>query len=83
MSNIDFKNEFADILTNSYLPTNATSEEYAAIWSKINNIIFPNIPQKLFRFRTCNLDSVMSFNSRQSLLVLPRLLKINTIRWYI
>ena len=61
MSNIDFKNEFADILTNSYLPTNATSEEYAAIWSKINNIIFPNIPQKLFRFRTCNVDSIMSF----------------------
>lgn len=61
MSNIDFKNEFADILTNSYLPTNATSEEYAAIWSKINNIIFPNIPQKLFRFRTCNADNIISF----------------------
>ena len=48
MSNIDYKNEFADILTNSYLPTNAASEEYATTWSKLNYIIFPNIPQKLF-----------------------------------
>lgn len=61
MSNVDFKNEFANILTNSYLPTNATPEEYATTWSKINNIIFPNIPQKLFRFRTCNADNIISF----------------------
>lgn len=61
MSNVDFKNEFANILTNSYLLTNATPEEYATTWSKINNIIFPNIPQKLFRFRTCNADSIISF----------------------
>ena len=51
MSNIDFKNEFADILTNSYLPTNATSEEYAAIWSKINDIIFPVMWSKMVGFR--------------------------------
>lgn len=61
MSHNDFKNEFANILTNSYLPTSATPEEYAAVWSKINDIIFPNIPHKLFRFRTCNANNIISF----------------------
>ena len=60
----DFKTEFAELLENTYIPSNATNEESAEFWKKINTLLLPNIPTKLFRFRTCNVDNIMSFQKK-------------------
>lgn len=59
--NKDFKDDFATLLANSYLSSDATVEESYKVWTELNTLLFSNIPQKLFRFRTCNADSIISF----------------------
>lgn len=62
-ANKDFKAQFAQLLANTQLSSNAPQEEAQRIWNEINNLIWANIPQKLFRFRTCNTDNIISFQS--------------------
>ena len=61
--NIDFKSQFAELLSSTYISSNASSEEVSEKWTDINELLFKNIPQKLFRFRTCNTDSIISLQS--------------------
>ena len=60
----DFKTEFAELLENTYISSNATNEEATEFWKKINALLLPNIPTKLYRFRTCNVDNIMSFQKQ-------------------
>lgn len=60
----DFKTEFAELLENTYISSNATDEEATEFWKKINALLLPNIPTKLYRFRTCNVDNIMSFQKQ-------------------
>ena len=56
----DFKTRFADYLSRTCIPSNATKEEKDKIWLEMNSFVQPNIPQKLYRFRSCNLDNFIS-----------------------
>lgn len=58
-----FKKEFEHLLATTTLSSDATSEKVAEVWDSINKLLLPNIPQQLFRFRTCSLDSVLAFQS--------------------
>lgn len=57
----DFKIEFADFLAKTYILSNMSKEESSNLWTKFNTIVLPNIPAQLFRFRSCNLDSIIAF----------------------
>lgn len=61
--NADFKARFAELLYNTYISSDAPSEEVCEKWTAINDLLFKNIPQKLFRFRTCTTDSIISLQS--------------------
>ena len=56
----DFKTRFADYLSRTVISSNATKEERDRIWLEMNAFVQPNIPQKLYRFRPCSLDSFIS-----------------------
>ena len=56
----DFKIRFADYLSRTCIPSNAPKEEYDSQWREMNALVQPNIPQKLYRFRSCNLDNFIS-----------------------
>lgn len=59
-NNIDFKIKFAELLSNTYIPSNASLEEVCSKWNALNGVLLKNIPQKLFRFRSCSADSFIS-----------------------
>ncbi len=56
-----FKSKFATLLEAEHILSDAPQEDSNKIWDKINGLLFPNIPSKLFRFRTCSLDNIISF----------------------
>lgn len=58
-----FKKDFEQLLATTTLSSDAPSEKVAEVWNSINELLLPNIPEQLFRFRTCSLDSVLAFQS--------------------
>lgn len=60
---MEFKKEFEQLLESMSLSSESSVEEYNAVWDKIDKLLLPNIPQQLFRFRTCSLDSIMALQS--------------------
>lgn len=58
-----FKKEFEKLLAETSISSESSNEEYCAVWKRINELLHPNIPQQLFRFRTCSLDSILAFQS--------------------
>jgi len=57
----DFKSRFKRLLENSQLPSDASRSAVSEMWNKIHSLLWPNIPSQLFRFRRCNLDTILSF----------------------
>ena len=55
-----FKKEFEKLLAETSISSESSNEEYCAVWKRINELLHPNIPQQLFRFRTCNLENFMT-----------------------
>ena len=60
-----FKKDFENLLASTILSSNSSNEEYCLVWERINKILLPNIPQQLFRFRTCSLDSLIAFQKSE------------------
>lgn len=58
-----FKKEFEKLLAETSISSESSNEEYCAVWKRINELLHPNIPQQLFRFRTCNLENFMTFQN--------------------
>lgn len=58
-----FKEDFEHLLATTTLSSDAAPEKVSAVWDSINKLLLPNIPEQLFRFRTCSLDSVLAFQS--------------------
>ena len=56
----DFKTRFADYLSRTCIPSNAPKEESDSLWREMDGLVQPNIPQKLYRFRSCSLDNFIS-----------------------
>ena len=52
INNLDsFKTEFKKVLESAFIPSNANQSVISTEWNKIYDIILPNIPEKLFRYR--------------------------------
>ena len=52
INNLDsFKTEFKKVLDSAFIPSNANQSVISTEWNKIYDIILPNIPEKLFRYR--------------------------------
>ena len=77
----DFKIEFADFLAKTYILSDMPKEESSNLWTKFNTIVLPNIPAQLFRFRPCNLDSILKETLYQH--VSPVSSRTDTIHQYL
>lgn len=60
-SKAQFKKEFAKLMQQTSILSNLSNEETVKRYSEILSFIEANIPKKLFRFRKCNLDTIISF----------------------
>lgn len=56
-----FKKEFAKLMEQTSIPSNLSNEEIVKHYAELFSFIEPNIPNKLFRFRKCSLDNIISF----------------------
>ena len=54
-----FKAGFANLLNEIEIPTNLSKEEAVKRYSDLFSFVEPHIPSSLYRFRRCNLDSVL------------------------
>lgn len=70
-----FKKDFEELLASTKLSSELGNEEYSIAWEKINDLLRPNIPQQLFRFRTCNTDSLIAFQKGKISTCVPRVFK--------
>ena len=56
-----FKKEFARLMAMTSWPDNLTQEESTKVIRELHDFILPHIPAKLFRFRKCGIDEMISF----------------------
>lgn len=56
-----FKKEFARLMATTSWPDNMSQEDSTKILGELHDYILPHIPAKLFRFRKCGIDEVISF----------------------
>lgn len=56
-----FKAAFAKLMETTSIPANMSEADSINLYSSIFSFVEPNIPSRLFRFRKCNLDSLVSF----------------------
>ena len=56
-----FKTEFAKLIESISIPSNLPDAEIIKRYSDLFSFVEPHIPNKLFRFRKCNIDSIISF----------------------
>ena len=56
-----FKKEFARLMATTSWPNNLPQEESTKVLRELDDLVLPHIPAKLFRFRKCGIDEVISF----------------------
>lgn len=56
-----FKKEFAKLMESVSIPSNLSNEEIIKSYSNLFSFVEPFIPNKLFRFRKCDINSIISF----------------------
>ena len=56
-----FKTEFAKLIESISIPSSLQNAEIIKRYSELFSFIESYIPNKLFRFRKCNIDSIISF----------------------
>lgn len=56
-----FKKEFAKMMDRISIPDNLPKVETLLLYSKVWGFAMHNIPSKLFRFRKCSIDTLISF----------------------
>ena len=55
-----FKKEFARLMMTSW-PDNLSQDESTKVLGELHSFVLPHIPEKLFRFRKCGIDEMISF----------------------
>ena len=60
-SRIQFKKEFAKLIDSMSIPSNLSDKETIEGYSQLFSFVEPHIPNKLFRFRKCDINSMISF----------------------
>ena len=78
----DFKTRFADYLLRTCIPSNAPKEESDSLWREMDCLVQPNIPQKLYRFRSCSLDNFISLEQETIPVCIAGMFLISMTRWY-
>lgn len=58
---MQFKKEFAKLMETISWPNNLSQDEGMIVLRKLHDFVQPYIPEKLFRFRKCGIDEVISF----------------------
>ena len=56
-----FKKEFAGLMERTSIPNTFSQEESVKVLRELHDFVQPNIPAKLFRFRKCGIDELISF----------------------
>lgn len=56
-----FKKEFAKLMEKASIPENLSHEEANNVFKDLHDFVQPHIPTKLFRFRKCGIDEMISF----------------------
>ena len=70
-----FKEQFAKLLSETCISNKLSQEGVTKEWDKIYKLLVPNIPQKLYRFRTCSVDNLISFQENTILTCTPSTFK--------
>lgn len=73
MNRAELNRLFKNVLEETIIPDDASVEDKQRALTKIQNLILPNVPKRLFRFRSPNLYSVMSFEHNTITLCNPDL----------
>lgn len=60
-SRAQFKKEFAKLMESTSISSNLSNEEIIKSYSNLFSFVEPFIPNKLFRFRKCDINSIISF----------------------
>ena len=58
---MQFKKEFAKLMETTSWPSNLSQAEGIKVLREVHDFVQPYIPSKLFRFRKCGIDEVISF----------------------
>ena len=56
-----FKKEFAKLTEKTSIPSTFSQEESVKVLRELHDFVQPHIPAKLFRFRKCGIDELISF----------------------
>lgn len=56
-----FKKEFARLMATTSWPDNLPQEDSTKVLRELHDFVLPHIPAKLFRFRKCGIDEIISF----------------------
>ena len=56
-----FKKEFARLMEKTSIPNTFSQEESVKVLRELHDFVQPYIPSKLFRFRKCGIDELISF----------------------
>lgn len=56
-----FKKEFAKLMETTSWPSNLSQEEGVKVLRELHDLVQPYIPSKLFRFRKCGIDEIISY----------------------
>jgi hypothetical protein len=56
-----FKKEFARLMERTSIPNTFSQEEYVKVFRELHDFVQPYIPAKLFRFRKCGIDELISY----------------------
>ncbi len=62
-----FKKEIAKLMERTSIPNTFSQEEYVRVLRELHDFVQPYIPAKLFRFRKCGIDEVISFQIFQEI----------------
>lgn len=59
----EFRECFQKLIEESYIPFNADPVARTDVWHRIYRLVLPNIPEKLFRYRSMNDYSLTEFRN--------------------
>lgn len=59
----DFKEKFKELIEHTIIPSTASSVVKTKAWHNIYNLLIPNIPEKLYRYRSFNEYSLSDFEN--------------------
>ncbi len=58
---MQFKKEFARLMEKTSIPNTFSQEESVKVLKELHDFVQPYIPAKLFRFRKCGIDELISY----------------------